>query len=157
MALDIETLYELRCNSQFTSVAESVIVTTTHAAHQPSYVHHVPGRLRLRCATLKNNARLGVAISDALRNEDGVTSVTVNPVNGSLKVVYQPAVAQVDAIAARLRHLSITADLRFPQMRGEGTGPRASSIDRAVAQKVVEIVLQAAVEKSLSLLIASVL
>jgi hypothetical protein len=51
-------------------------------------VHHVPGRLRLRSASLHGNVRASVAARRRLRHVDGVTAVTVNPCIGSLLIEY---------------------------------------------------------------------
>jgi hypothetical protein len=51
-------------------------------------VHHVPGRLRLRSASLHGNVQASVAARRRLRHVDGVTAVTVNPCIGSLIIEY---------------------------------------------------------------------
>ena len=51
-------------------------------------VHYLPGRLRLRSASLRGNVRMSVAARRRLRNIDGFTAVTVNPCAGSLLIEY---------------------------------------------------------------------
>jgi Heavy metal associated domain 2 len=55
-------------------------------------VHHVPGRLRLRSARLKGNARAGEEAQLHLAQLTGVTSAKANACTGSLLVEYDPAV-----------------------------------------------------------------
>lgn len=54
------------------------------------YIHHVPGRLRVRASTFRcSPARVQAAIR-ALEALEGVTSVAFNPRAGSLTVHYDP-------------------------------------------------------------------
>ena len=55
-------------------------------------VHHVPGRLRLRSASLKGDARAGKEAGRRLAAIRGVTSVTANPCTGSLLLEYDTTV-----------------------------------------------------------------
>jgi Heavy metal associated domain 2 len=55
-------------------------------------VHHLPGRLRLRSARLKGNARAGEEAQLHLAQLTGVTSAKANAYTGSLLVEYDPAV-----------------------------------------------------------------
>ena len=55
-------------------------------------VHHLPGRLRLRSASLKGDARASEQARRALAAIEGVTSVAANPCTGSLLVEYDPTV-----------------------------------------------------------------
>jgi hypothetical protein len=65
------------------------------------YIHHVPGRLRIRTSTLRCSparVRAGIAALEAL---EGVNSVTLNPRAGSLTVLYDPdRRSQHDLLAA---------------------------------------------------------
>jgi hypothetical protein len=62
------------------------------AAFAVNLVHHLPGRLRLRSAALKGNARAGEDIKGRLAAIAGLRSVTANPETGSLLLEYDPAV-----------------------------------------------------------------
>jgi Heavy metal associated domain 2 len=55
-------------------------------------VHHVPGRLRLRSARVKGNARAGEEAQFQLAQLTGVTSAKANAYTGSMLVEYDPAV-----------------------------------------------------------------
>jgi hypothetical protein len=50
------------------------------------FVHHVPGRLRLRAPWLPTGA-----VEDVARAISGVTSAKTNPFTGSLTITYEPA------------------------------------------------------------------
>jgi hypothetical protein len=72
------------------------------AAFEVSLVHHLPGRLRLRSAALKGNARAGENARELLAEIAGLRSVTANPQTGSLLLDYDPAVIAPDRIAELL-------------------------------------------------------
>ena len=49
-----------------------------------SYVHHIPGRIRIRTQALKGNPAEAAAQADWLRSLAGVEDVAVNPLTGSV-------------------------------------------------------------------------
>jgi Heavy metal associated domain 2 len=52
--------------------------------------HHIPGRLRLRSALLKDNPRVAEEATRRLADIEGVTSATANPSTGGLLLSYDP-------------------------------------------------------------------
>ena len=52
------------------------------------YLHHVPGRLRVKAAALKNNAGKAVQAGALLEDIPGIEAVEVNAVTGSMLVRY---------------------------------------------------------------------
>jgi hypothetical protein len=78
-------------------------------------VHHLPGRLRLRSAELKGNARAGEEARHRLAAVEGVTSVQANPCTGSLLVEYNTTTLSPDNIIDVLAshgYVSETAEAR---------------------------------------------
>lgn len=63
-----------------------------------SYVHHVPGRLRVRLASVKRNERRARQLRDLLEGLPGVDGVEISTVTGSVTIAYDKA----DTDAARL-------------------------------------------------------
>jgi hypothetical protein len=61
-------------------------------------VHHVPGRLRLRSASLRGDGRGSERARHDLASVEGVISVAANPCTGSLLVEYDIAVLRPDKI-----------------------------------------------------------
>lgn len=53
-----------------------------------SYVHHVPGRMRVKCASLKRNEAKAGSLREGLLNLEGVTRVEANTITGSLVIHY---------------------------------------------------------------------
>jgi Heavy metal associated domain 2 len=61
-------------------------------------VHHVPGRLRLKLASIKRNEARARCAEDQLGALDGIRNACANPLTGSLVVRFDPCVTSVDAI-----------------------------------------------------------
>jgi copper chaperone CopZ len=78
------------------------------AAFEVGLVHHVPGRLRLRSAALKGDARAGEEIKERLAAIAGIRSLTVNPKTGSLLLEYDPAVIAPERIVGLLASRGFT-------------------------------------------------
>jgi hypothetical protein len=53
------------------------------------YVHHIPGRLRVRIPSLRKNP-CRIDEIKALFQHDGVLRTTVNPLTGSVVILYDP-------------------------------------------------------------------
>ena len=53
------------------------------------YIHHIPGRLRIRIPALKNNPDRIEHVKETL-SLDGTTSFDANPLTGSVTVTYDP-------------------------------------------------------------------
>jgi hypothetical protein len=62
------------------------------------YVHHVPGRLRVRARYLKGDETAGLGICEALRLIEGVTKAVNNPSTGSVTVSYEPRKTAIGTI-----------------------------------------------------------
>jgi hypothetical protein len=62
------------------------------AALRAEIAHHIPGRLRLRSALLKENHGLADQAARRFAEIQGITSATANPNSGSLLLSYDPAV-----------------------------------------------------------------
>ena len=108
-------------------------------------VHHVPGRLRLRSASLKGDAhaRAREETRRHLAAVRGVTSVTANPCTGSLVVKYDAALLPpsniIDVLASHGYMLTVADKGIEPD--GEWAGPLASAVKEwmisAVAERLV--------------------
>lgn len=68
-----------------------------------SYLHHVPGRLRVRMPGVKRNPPAARAVERALMTaQAGVTKVRANPLTGSVTVHYDIARTAPAPVLARL-------------------------------------------------------
>ncbi|HYA38450.1 MAG TPA: heavy-metal-associated domain-containing protein [Candidatus Methylomirabilis sp.] len=62
------------------------------------YIHHVPGRLRIRTPLLKRDEKGALAAEQFLRLIEGVTSVRANAVTGSITLTYERDTVSSEAI-----------------------------------------------------------
>lgn len=104
------------------------------------YVHHVPGRLRVRSRHLRNNAPALRDLCDGLTAIAGIREAKGNALTGSVLVRYAPEAAPLDAVWERLHRNGITASAS-PSLPG---GP--DGLEEAVG-KVATFAMKYAVEK----------
>ena len=67
------------------------------------YVHDVPGRIRVKTASVKGNPGLAQKVEEFISVLDGVTTVQANPVTGSVLVHYRPEIVGADQVLDSLR------------------------------------------------------
>jgi len=72
------------------------------------YLHHVPGRLRVKTASLRGNARLGALACGRLAGIEGVLEAAANPVTGSVIVRYEAAQVGLEHLWAVLCAIGVT-------------------------------------------------
>jgi hypothetical protein len=123
------------------------------------YVHHIPGRLRVRFAALKRNQIRAEALKQLLEATTGVISAEVNTLTGGVVIRYDSEITHGQALLAMLRdHGYLTSSalasvpdraLTLPAFGGE--------IGGIVAKKVAAYALETAVERSVAALVAALL
>lgn len=64
------------------------------------YIHHAPGRVRIKSQILKKNTRRSNLLKAIYLEHDGVSDVTLNITNGSIVVRYDPTTIQHQSILA---------------------------------------------------------
>jgi hypothetical protein len=127
-----------------------------------NYIHHIPGRMRIRCAALKGNAAAAAAAKAMLATQPGVESVEANTVTGSMLIRYTGR-ADADRFVALLRehgysracHPVGTTALR----RGNSPAqdPHTAGIGFVVARTLVSFAVEKAVERSVLALVTAIL
>lgn len=110
-----------------------------------TYIHQLPGRLRVRDPRFRRNASRAAKAVDRARSAPGVKHATANEVTGSLTVHYDPSLTTGDLILRRLR-----ID-RPPIPRAEGAD--GSRLLRSIAL----FALEKAAEHSVAALFSAVL
>lgn len=65
-------------------------------------VHALPGRLRVKVASIKKSPQMAGHVEQVLRREPGVTAVGANPVTGSVLVHFDPSRTCPAALLGRL-------------------------------------------------------
>jgi len=67
------------------------------------YVHNVPGRLRVKMPMIKKDLERGEQVESLLENLQGVDSVVLNGVTGSVVIHYDPDRIKASEILDRLK------------------------------------------------------
>ncbi len=123
-----------------------------------TYVHHIPGRLRVRSGTVRRDESRAAAVKRLLSEQPGVRSVEPNTLTGSIVVNYDPAATTHDAVLELLcdrGYLSQTAAPRVP-LSASALAP-SPQVAQDIAKKVATSLVEAAVERSLLALVAAMI
>jgi hypothetical protein len=75
------------------------------------YFHHVPGRLRVRTASVKHNPSAAASVRVRLSAASGVTSSEVSTVTGSILVHYDVRLTSATAICSILDEHDCSTDV----------------------------------------------
>jgi hypothetical protein len=118
------------------------------------YIHHIPGRLRVKSVSLRRNERGAAQVREHLEGLHGITFTEVNTVTGSVLIKYDPRLVEAQTLLNSLRgqgHIH-----SHPPLRSEiqvGQVDLGQKISDTVVNKLVETV----VERSAAALIAAIL
>jgi copper chaperone CopZ len=121
------------------------------------YVHHVPGRLRVRSSSLKRDTRRVVEIKRHLLTIPGIASVDANPVTGSLTICFDEGATTPASLLAALSAQGFSMPSqqdRTPQMT---INPVARRVFENAGKAASVYLLEKAVEKSVMLLVTALL
>ena len=111
----------------------------------PDYVHHVPGRLRLKADVLSRDSRRLARLCAVLGDLPGLRSVMANAVTGSVTIEYDSAVLSPTALNMALPSCGI-------DLVGAETAGRSAS-----SPQIVEKFLEWVLERAAIALIAAVI
>ncbi len=124
-----------------------------------THVHHVPGRLRLRLSRLKRNSAVAHAVEQTVRQLHGVRGCEPNLLTGSLVIHYDPARTNSTALISALRSAGYAQEERHPEVVCKAA-PQRKPVDRLArkaAEAVIWHVIEAAVERSVPMLLLALL
>jgi len=116
------------------------------------YIHHVPGRLRVKSPALKRNEREAAQTRAYLDQLHGVHSAEVNTVTGSILIHYDTQRVAAQTLINTLRSLGHVQPEHGHAMHYQGPG-LGQKLSDAVVNKLVETVL----ERSATALVAAIL
>lgn len=126
-----------------------------------AYVHHTPGRLRVRTAAIKRNEKGAAAVRELLASHAGVRDCTANTVTGSLLIRYDADLIAPDRLLEWLRSAGYCCDQTVLPARGTRTQPKLSQglsqAGSAVSRTVMGVLVEKAVERSAVALIGAIL
>lgn len=123
-------------------------------------IHHVPGRLRVRCVRVKRNAAAAAAAQHRIREIDGVVHVDVSQVTGSIVITYDRSRTCPHALLEELKRsgccdrASVLPAHEAPQ---QAVGRALSGAGSAVGKAVFGVVMEKLVERSAVALIGALL
>ena len=67
------------------------------------YIHHVPGRVRIKSPMFKNNLEMLDLVRNHFESGGKIEYITANPLTGSVVINYDPKVIAPDAILQILK------------------------------------------------------
>ena len=68
------------------------------------YLHHIPGRMRVKIPLLKERPAVVAEIQERLQTMDGVERVQINIITGSVLIYYDPDVVQSNQLIQMLKN-----------------------------------------------------
>lgn len=116
------------------------------------YIHHVPGRLRIKSPALKRNEPEAARTLAYMQQLHGVATAEVNTVTGSLLIHYDTNVVAAQTLLNTLRGLGHVHPEQGHGLHYQGPG-LGQKISDTVVNKLVETVL----ERSATALVAALL
>jgi len=116
------------------------------------YIHHVPGRLRVKSPRLKRNAREAEQTRGYMAQLHGVHTTEVNTVTGSLLIKYDTDLVEGHTLINSLRNLGHLLPHHGHEAHYQGPG-----IGQKVSDTVVNKLLETVIERSATALIAAML
>jgi hypothetical protein len=119
------------------------------------YLHHVPGRLRVKTRTLKNGGERAIEAQELLGALTGIEAIELNPVTGSMLIRYDETRVTSSQILGLLVAKDVINLLPKPQTRrphdrivddprGQIVENVTDSLTRFLSDFIVEKVLQRA-------------
>ena len=123
-----------------------------------NYVHHIPGRVRIRVKDVKQNEARASSLKRMIESAEGVKSVEINTLTGSVLIRYDTATTDSSSLLGRL---GVSHEPQIPIRRATPSvpspAPLQNAIGKAVAKAVISYAAEKAVERSVLMLLAAVL
>jgi hypothetical protein len=130
------------------------------------YIHHIPGRLRVRSPLLKGNEREAACLQQALAGLEGVLKHEVKTITGSILVTYDTALTEADTILAFLEeHGYLNRAVALKQWHAIPSRRRynpvlaelGSSVGKAFGKAIISFAAEKLAERSAVALISAIL
>ncbi len=121
------------------------------------YVHHIPGRLRVRSAAVKKDETKASAAKALLAGVPGVRSSEVNTLTGSIVVHYDPALTSGPAITTLLRERGYFLQPALPKTPVHLRSAAANEFGSRFAKKLATYAIETAIERSVVVLVGALL
>jgi Heavy metal associated domain 2 len=126
-----------------------------------TYIHHVPGRLRLQTPQLKGNRRAAQALLDEAIAIPGVLEARVSAVTGSLVITYDKRELTPAALWQSLCESGIVSgpspiQQGMPVTRAR-IGPHIAGADKGPARLAAGIIVESLLERSAIALVGALI
>jgi len=118
-----------------------------------SYVHHTPGRIRIRLMAIKGNARRCETLKLWIETRQGVELAEVNPLTGSLLIYYRAGVTDGDRLIDQMRNRGWLAPPAPSPVSPAGS---SGGVERALGKIFLHAIAEIAIERSLLVLSAAI-
>lgn len=126
------------------------------------YIHHVPGRLRIKTLNLKRNEAKAMQVCRLLRRTDGVENCEVKTLTGSIVISYDGDITNAKQLINMLKEHGIIAEFSDYEstdtQNSENIASRTiSTATGNVGKVILGFVVEKAVERSAVALIGALL
>ena len=108
------------------------------------YIHHIPGRLRVKTPLIKRNYNLAFEIEELLSPINGIHTIVINPVTGSILIEFSTDTVGASTILNVLKragHLDLSKTLTNDQYIQAKVSKTAKIFWSAVSGAFVETAL----------------
>lgn len=125
-----------------------------------SYIHHVPGRLRVRDARIKRNPEAVAAVESLVSALEGVLAVSASQVTGSVVITYDRDITCPHALLDELKRRGCcnhASALPQPEAPTQAVSRALSGAGNAMGKAVFGVMVEKLVERSAVALIGALL
>jgi copper chaperone CopZ len=125
------------------------------------YIHHVPGRIRVKSPLIKRSDTRAQAVFELLRALDGVIAVEVSTLTGSVVVNYDRDRLDAQRILETLQaygHLEVPTTGAMIAAAGDAAAAeRAATIGQSFGKAIFGVLVEKALERSAVALIGAII
>jgi hypothetical protein len=121
-----------------------------------NYIHHVPGRLRLKTPSVKRNEQQARLARHHLQSMSGILAADVNTLTGSIVIRYATEQVDATAILNSLEALGLYKPQAVAPRKAVSLNAKRTS-STSFSDKVVSKVIETVVERSAVALIAALI
>jgi hypothetical protein len=119
------------------------------------YVHHVPGRMRIRTPILKHNKKRAQAIQALVTAQTGVKTAEVNTITGSVVIHYDPMCTTSTVLFDLLKREGCTG--AADHSLATGIVSRGNALSSGVSKAVIGAVVENLLKHSATALVAALI
>ena len=114
-----------------------------------TYIHILNGRLRIKVPEVKRAPKKASEVVHGLQKLGGITEVRANPTTGSVLVLFEPDMTDVQQIIEALQQLGCLIHLYAPMQQHVA----APSTQQRLAEKILQSAFESAIQKVILALI----